>query len=292
MKISSNATEITSNAKTATASRVMITSYSIEEGKLFPGEIVKLKIGFKNTSKTNDVSNVLVSYTGEGNGVYPVLGKGNQLYIEKIEANKIQYVTIALEVQKGLEVTNVPVNFGVEYVDEKTGKSSNLATIVLPIMQNETLEISNLTVSATGTLGAKSLVSISYKNIGQEEIKSLRMLLNGKIYEEQKEVDLGNLEAGEMKYLDYYVNFLKVGEQRLNISFSYQDTYGNQYTIEEQEFNISVSESVAGLQTPKTQEAQAGSQGFKIELWFLFILGGMVCFVGIVVLLFKKKKRK
>ena len=82
---------------------VEIESYSVENDAIVPGEEFEIKLKLKNTSSSNDVVSVLLTYESVDDEIEAVYGESNQKYINKIKAGESEEVKLKLKAKAGIE---------------------------------------------------------------------------------------------------------------------------------------------------------------------------------------------
>lgn len=274
--------------------KLIIESYHVEGEQLIPGEDFTLKLKIKNTNPYVDAHNVMISYSSSNLVVYPVYGESNQSFIEKVSAGKSEVVELHMTVLENANTNVASISIQMDYSSDNSSNSISSSGIILPISASCNMEIRSLSVAQSSMLGSKSLVSIAYTNTGSADIRNAKMILEGDILEEQKEVLLGDLLIGAQASKDCYVNFQHEGEQNLSISFSYEDSNGVVYTIPEQKFTTMVNPIVvdsSGVTAPNEEPNQTLFE--ELELWqVVLMIGGIVAILIIIIAIIHSKNRR
>lgn len=219
--------------------KVIVTSYEIEEGVVAKGEEFTLNVEVTNMNEFSTAYNATISLTST-DYIYIAEGNSNVVYFDTIKAGESVSFSMKLGVMENVMTETVVLTFTSLYNDE-LGNEYGVESAITPKLADKVkMEIPAISVANKAVVGAKALVSVRYSNTGDTPISKIRMNIEGNIHEEQKNVDLGDLDADEQKYLDYYVTFNQQGDQSLNISFEYEDEKGNIYTIDEKEYSLVV----------------------------------------------------
>lgn len=235
---SAQATSITDNLMYYNP-KVIVTSYEVEEGVVAKGEEFTLKVEATNMNEFSTAYNATISLTSTDN-IYIAEGNSNVVYFDTIKAGETVSFSMKLGVMESVMTETVVITFTSLYNDE-LGNEYGVETAITPkIADRVKMEIPAISVANKAVVGAKALVSVRYSNTGDTPISEIRMNIEGNIHEDQKSVDLGELDANEQKYLDYYVTFNQQGDQSLSISFEYEDGNGNVYTISDKEYSVVV----------------------------------------------------
>lgn len=266
---------------------VQIESYSIEGESVVPGEEFDLKVVLKNTSGTKNIGSCLVTAESKDGVIEPVYGQSNQFFIESIDAGTATEVTLKLKAANGIETLSTPLIFSITYADENTLQNANISTLFLPVSTSGTLKIDNLSVPNVATLGTKSRVSITYGNSGADELTNIVLHVVGSRLGSDLEFPLESLAGGDEKYAEAYIDYIAVGDQSVQISFTYDDIDGLTHETELQNYQVVVS-SGSGYQAANVGNMQNGeSQSLFIQIGVIAVI---VTILVILVIIYRKKK--
>ena len=221
--------------------KMMVESYEIVEGERSKGEPFVLEIHARNTNQYADAFNVLVTYFSETDNVRMREEKSNQHYEPVVRAGGLMSYQIELEVTELYEMDTMVMNIIFSYVDKNGTGYTNTSMITPRIVENCIMGIDSLSVAQKAVAGAKALVNVRYSNAGNRPVENIRMIIEGDILEDGREVILEDLREKEQKYRDCYVSFKEAGNQTLRISFQYMDEDGKEYSLEPKEFQVLVS---------------------------------------------------
>jgi hypothetical protein len=271
--------------------RLIIESYDIVKGVAIPGEQITVKFVLKNASEEKSVTNILMSYAALDNVLYPVSGDSNQVFIDQIAPEETFEAKIKLMVADEYIESTAPLSFNFQYQDKSSNRYANQVDFLFPIVQETILDVYGISVVNTSQLGAKTLVSFNYGNIGSEDIYNVMMNLEGDIVEQQKNLQLGDIVSGGKQYLDYYVNFQNIGEQKLKITYTYEDAQGKVFTIEPKDFIVKVTEKKKQSEDKLKEKNTVVPP--KLELWKVLCIVGIGGSIIIIILIiantFKKR---
>lgn len=281
------------NAAGTNQAKVMLDSYEIKKGKVVEGGTIELELVFKNIDSKLTAENITIDIEAADDLMYPVYGESNQIYIEKIEPKATQKVTVKLDIASSLkERAAVRINFSVFYYDKSNGEDKNETFILLPTVQECAMNVKNLSVADTATVGAKSLISVACANAGISEIYKAVMYIEGDVLPEQKKVAIGNIPVAGQQAFDCYVNFQKAGAQKLKIRFEYKDAEGHTFKTVEEEYTVQVSESVAATEQPAKTEEGKNQQNENSLLWKTCLAGALVIAVILAGVMIVRKRRR
>ncbi|MDD5934269.1 MAG: hypothetical protein PUC65_01695 [Clostridiales bacterium] len=273
--------------------KLIIESYEITNGQLIPGEQFTLKLTIKNTNPYIEAQNIMLLYSSVNNVVYPVFGNSNQYFISSIQGGKKATVELPMTVFEKTKDSVASVNVQLQYSSENGKDTTSTSGLIFPISASCSMDITTLSVAQSSTIGSKSLVGIAYMNTGFSDIKNAKMLLDGDILEEQKEILLGDLAIGAQASKDCYVNFQHEGTQTLSVSFSYEDTNGVVYTIPATSFTTTVNPAVVNTFVEVSANPESKTLMESIDVWqMVAIIGGIIAVLVIIFAIVKVKNRR
>lgn len=276
-----------------TKPQIIIESYQIIEGDLMPGSEGTLSLTFKNTSKTVDAYELVATYVSANSAIYPIYGDSNQIYVGDIGALESVDVEVPFMISDNV-VSAAAMSFSMEYRGMNTQLYNNNVSIYIPISTRGVLEINNMSLAKTTTVGAKTMLSINYGNLGDETIYNAVMHVSGDIGSEQQELVLGTIEPGAVVYQDFYVTFKTKGNQQISIDFTFEDKEGNQYNLEKRKLVTTVTEATVDENQMVTPETNTQGQ---INLSIVFMAAGIAILVilflfGISQMILRRKKSR
>ena len=267
-----NATEIAS----ADSAIISVEAYEIEEGALVAGEEVTINLTIKNNSTVTDAQNVMVTFDSANYALMPVYGEGNQVYIGNIPAGVSKDITLRAAVNRAYNADAAQLKC---YFSYASGSSSlnNTTTIIIPTV-----------VAGNATVGVNSLVSVKYKNASSVDITDAKLVIEGNIQEDSKEIELPTAAAGKTYTGDYYVNYLESGIQTLKIQYQYTDAQGNAFVTDCGEYKINVTNDVVEQTSNAVVSQETSGASRVVQLGMAGLLG--IIIIIVVVLYIKKRK--
>lgn len=285
--LASNGAVMAAPVTSANSAVVGIRSYEILEGSLNPGEEITLKIILENNSKVMAAENVVLTYKVEGDKIFPIYGEGNQVYVGNIEAAGAKEVELGLMVAKDYRADMVVMNIGMDYVSAGTIVTNDV-TLNIPAYALGKLVSESVVVASNATVGVNALVSIRCKNEGTTDISDAKLIIDGNVEEESKEIPLPILSAGKTCTQDYYVRFAESGIQTIQLAYQYTDNQGAMYTVDCGEYKVNVTNAIdaAGNSTVVIEQMNSGS---SIMLQFVLLIGAAVAIVAVSVMYIKKR---
>lgn len=271
----------------ASSAVVGIRSYEVLEGSLNPGEEVTLKLVLENNSKVMAAENVVLTYDADGNKIFPVYGEGNQVYVGNIEASGTKTIELSLMVAKDYHADMVVMNINMDYVTAGTIVTNNV-TLNIPAYVLGKLVSESVVVASNATVGVNSLVSIRCKNEGTSDISDAKLIVEGMVEENSKEIVLPILSAGKTYTQDYNVRFAESGIQTIQLSYQYTDKQGMMYTVECGEYKVNVTNAVNTMGNSTVIVEQTNS-GNSIMLQLILLAGAAAAIVAVSVMYIKKR---
>lgn len=224
------------------APKLLISGYSIEEGRAAAGEEFKVKFTVENKSTAFDADSILLTFSNESNSVLPVQGNTNQAYIDVLPKGGSAEVVFSMKIDHHVNVETLPVNFRMDYSYGDGSIVDNNVTCTLELEPSCTLDIITLSVSDTTYNDGNAYISFYGKNTGNVDIKNLAMNVKGNVREGDKKLDIGTIPDGSAKNQDFCVVLNEKGSQIIDIYFTYNDELGNEYVIGDRSYVIEVTD--------------------------------------------------
>ena len=245
-----------------------------------------------------DAQNVMVTFDSANYALMPVYGEGNQVYIGNIPAGVSKDITLRAAVNRAYNADAAQLKC---YFSYASGSSSlnNTTTIIIPTYISGNLIADSTVVAGNATVGVNSLVSVKYKNASSVDITDAKLVIEGNIQEDSKEIELPTAAAGKTKKdlmarmqkltgLDYYVNYLESGIQTLKIQYQYTDAQGNAFVTDCGEYKINVTNDVVEQTSNAVVSQETSGASRVVQLGMAGLLG--IIIIIVVVLYIKKRK--
>jgi len=270
--------------------RVVLEGFKVSDDVVVPGENFDLTFTLRNPSSAYSVNSILLTFTNDIKTVVPIYGQADQIYIDTLAAGKSTEVTVTLAAAEKITTTSIKFEINVTFSDDESSNRDNLITIQLPITKTSKFEIQNVLLPENVYVGNKTRIHVTYKNTGVDDFYNITMNIKAEEFEATQQFGLGSLVSSKVSYAEAYVNFIKTGEQKAEISFNYEDIEGNKFTTDVYEINFTALES--GAQESKdTAATEAMSRGLSIadSKRILFSSIGVMT-IAVVILLRKYKK--
>lgn len=261
---------------------IQVVEYEIIDGNIELDSQFAIKITLQNNNAYATAYNVMAEVNTQDMDLHLVNGQVNQVYYESIGPNQTVSFVKNFTVEKTYPYKNAMMTFTFNYSGENGKEYANSTSITPKVTIPCKLKINVLSVSDMASLGARSLVNVRCTNDGIIDISQIVMRIEGNIEETQKDVELGELKAGEQLMQDCYVSFTKSGAQDLKISFVYKDDSGNEYSLPESTYAVNViAESMTSIDTPS-------KSGNGISIKMILVISVVV--IGIIYVIIKLYK--
>lgn len=283
----STITSYAAQMSSAESAVVNIESYEIEEGVLTPGEQVTLNLTLKNNSKTVPAENVVLTLESANYALLPVYGEDNQVYVGTIEADGTKKVSVKATVNTEYNTDAAQMKIQFSYISGVTPLSNSTA-IYIPTYASGNLIAESTVVSGSTTVGARTLVSIKYRNASTADIADAKLVIEGNIAEENKEIVLPTASAGKSYTGDYYVTFSESGIQTLSIQYQYTDSQGNNYVTDCGAYKVNVTNEIASENTATVVREGTNTASMAVRFIMLTIVGAAV--LAVIVIYLRKRR--
>lgn len=222
---------------------VSVESYKVEEGALNPGEEITINLKLKNNSAVTPAQNVIVTFDSNNYALVPVYGEGNQAYVEYIAPNDKVELSVKAKVNTLYDADMAQLRCHFTYISG-SATLNNETTLCIPTYVSGNLITESVVVAENATVGVNTLVSVRYKNSSSVDITDAKLIIDGNINEESKEIELPTVAAGKTYTNDYYVSFEGNGTQTLVLKYTYTDAQGNNYVTDCGEYKVNVTKGV------------------------------------------------
>ena len=238
---------IVANATEAEGSQVAIieiSDYTIDGGMLDSGKQITVNLTLHNTGASASANSVMMTISSESGMVYPVYGNDNQVYVGNIGAGRSKEVSIPLTIGSNFMGDSVDLTCQFDY-ETAGAQMTNSATLIIPKSGGSTIGVKTISVSSHAIVNGKSLLSISYVNQSASNINDARLVVDGNVSKNSKNIKLDTIYSGKSYTEDFYVTFKKAGEQTVNVKLVYTDADGEEKTNDLGTFGVTVSKEAA-----------------------------------------------
>ncbi|MBR2414725.1 MAG: hypothetical protein IKB13_09510 [Clostridia bacterium] len=259
--------------------RLMVSSFTVQEDALFPGERRKVSVTIVNTHKDKDVYNLKLSFAPQSDAIASE-GMGT-MYLDKLEAGDFYvwelYVNTAHTAKSGLHNATVSV----EYEDENGGAYSNSDTLRLPVRQTVLLVWDNLNFPANSVIGETVSLSFSLQNMGGAAVSNVLVTFEAEGLRGAGSVLVGTIEAGQTATVNANFNVTAENEGELKgiATVRFQDDFGDNHAEDIEIVTKAIKKAPVPTEEEEKKQAQAEN---GMRLWWVFLIAGLAVGGGAV----------
>lgn len=217
------------NDEIKTHSQLVIDSYEIAKGAFERSAECTLRVHIRNIDENNAVT--VGQITMYSSYVYMVFGKTNQITFGEVKPGESIFVDFEVNLDNIVSGPN-PIEFELGWTDENTLQYTNMVNVSPVLLEKVGFEISSVKMPETVYGSKNTTISVSYENIGAENLQNVYMILDGDLAQGVQVVELEDISAKKKEMVDYSLELLNMGENHVSISFRYEDRNGTEYTTE------------------------------------------------------------
>ena len=273
--------------KTHSQPKLMVTAYKLERGYLAAGESTALSVTVRNTSSTQQVKNIKLSFTAESGEIWPE-GTG-ATYCSRIGAGGSYTWTFAVAVLPTAQSRPHPATITMEYEDTRGQAYSASDRIVLQVRQPVRLEYEEPSLPPRVTQGDTVPFTMTLMNLGKSTVYNALLKFEIPGLAGGGSVLVGTIPPGESLAgtTNFRVDAEALGEVTGTLTLSYEDDYGERY---EKEIPLSTTiEKKAAAPTPPSGVDKDGDS--RLPGWLAWA-GGAVLLAAAAVFAIRWYKQK
>ncbi len=262
--------------------KLVITGRDISGNQVKAGDEFEMVLHLKNESNSTKLRNISLKISSEENQITTASGS-DTVYINEIDKEDGCDVTVKMVAKKDLAQTNYPLTVSYKYEDNNKNTFEDSASVVVPVVQEARLGISEKKLSKSEVLiDGKTSLSFKVNNMGLDTLRNVSVEIKGDTI---KEINyyVGTVEAGASGSVDMTVTPDQIGEDDIHIKVTFEDAVGNQSFIED---------SVELTVTQAAEEADKEVKESSISPVFIGGIVVMIIVVAIVGGVIKRKKQK
>ncbi len=257
--------------------RILIAQNSLQKTEVQAGNSTAWDVTAKNCSSSQSIENMKVTLLFEGN---EVSFEKTAWYFEQVppggSVDLSQIITVAKKAAQG----QVSFQLQFEYEDKKGNVYSSSETVRILISQEQKAQLVNLNFPESIYESDTDILSFQVQNTGLAVIYNAKVRLEGKGLFPEKEMFLGNIEAGTSVdgEISVFAGTLdmdadgnasegdasKYGDTSADVIFSYENEQGE--TVEQ-----SLSFHTA-IKKPETVELKVEKQAEDTNQWWITVL--------------------
>lgn len=220
---------------------VEVQNFAISGGILEAGSNLTIIFTLHNISSSVSAESVVMSMSSPQGDIYPSYGTDNQIYIGTILPDESINVEVPVTVSSKFneEATYVTCEF--EFMSQGT-KVNNSSTMALTTDTGRSIAVKNIDISSNAVLNGKSLLSINYTNLSKNNITDAKLIIDGNVAEESKEIPLDTVFSWKNYSKDLNLTFIEKGNQSVKVTLVYTDSNGEVVNEALGDFNVVVKE--------------------------------------------------
>lgn len=239
-----------------------------------------------NNISDSELKNILITFNSLNYTILPANGISNAQFIETIPAGESISGDILLRSSLTLQSGLYPIDISLEFEDPQNNIIKSQELISVLITQPYIFDVENISIVETAYMNEQIPLTIRYANNGSDNIKNLSFVFEGEnIPAPQKNLLVGDIEAGYSGYVDCEISFNDVGEQTLSISYEFDTSDGVQehVLIEEGKINVISSSADYGIDNDiadvVTERQDQGTFDIGLVVSLLLVTLSIVVFI-------------
>lgn len=273
----------------AATPRVMVSDYTIKEGKVTAGKEFTLIVTLNNTSKKNTVKNLKLSLTSENGDLLPADGAGTA-YVEQIDTDSETNLTFKMKARDGLEEKSYKLTLKTEYENTNGYEYSVEDGIFIPISLDQRLSVTDTFIPEDSVqIGDVVEISAIVNNLGAGQLYNVAAEVKGDNIQETSTY-VGNIESGKSGTVDVLTkaDIVTEGQHTKNyLIITYENKEGKKFT-QEQEIGVTVSKPIYE-NLEKVKEATDHSKTIRTVVTVIVVILVIAAFIYLSI---KRRKRK
>jgi len=209
--------------------RIILEDYDFGSASITAGSPFPLSLAFTNTSSSQAVHNIKISFTSDGQIFSPVKNS-NSLYIRKLEPQETVSKTLTFKPKANAENQTYNISVDIDFQDSQGNKLTEKELISIPVSQTLKFVLAGVETPPEVTQDTPQSISINYHNAGKAIIRNLSLKVTGDFEVKDGEQYLGNLESGKNDYCDVTVIAHKTGTLQGSVVMEYDDDNGQHFS--------------------------------------------------------------
>ncbi len=219
--------------------KVIIENYTLSEDTIMAGDSFDIDVSLFNTQNRYDVYNVLVTYAGETADIMPA-GTSNAVYIDKIESEESEDITLHLKARADAEEKAYKVVLSIGYENSQRTAYTVTEEIYVEVKQPIRLEYDAPDIPDSVNAGDSIPIAMQVMNKGKSTLYNVQVTLDLKGAIPDASAYLGNLESGTADTAEIYafISTLNMDDSSSDEMYgytsgqmviTYEDAYGNPF---------------------------------------------------------------
>lgn len=252
--------------------RLMVAAYKLERGFLAAGESAALAVTVRNTSSTQQVKNIKLSFSAESGEIWP---EGTDAtYCSHIGAGGSYTWTFTVTALPAAQSRPHPAAITMDYEDSRGQAYSASDRIVLQVRQPVRLEYEEPSLPPRVTQGDTVPFSMTLMNLGKSTIYNALLKFEIPGLAGGGSVLVGTIPPGEALAgtTNFRVDADALGEVAGTLILSYEDDYGERYE-KEIPLGTTIEKRVSAPPPPSSEEKDGNS---RISGWLAWAGGAVL----------------
>lgn len=257
--------------------KIIVDSYKCSKKNIYAGEDFNVEIVLKNTNKTINAENMMVT-AGSENESLQIKSKSNNVFIDSIPANGSTIVKYDISSANGIPTGQYTLNLTMNYADENGNTYDSTGQVKININQKTKVQFDSLIISDEAEIGDTIEASINAINLGNEKVKNVRAQLSGDGLCPQGTIFIGDIEPGQIGNASTNIDIVRMKENGKGygtsngiVTYFYENERGEEETVT-QEFQIAIKEL--------SISQDDGNTGNDTKQWWIAIVIIVVVLAG------------
>ena len=257
--------------------KIIVDSYKCSKKNIYAGEDFNVEIVLKNTNKTINAENMMVT-AGSENESLQIKSKSNNVFIDSIPANGSTIVKYDISSANGIPTGQYTLNLTMNYADENGNTYDSTDQVKININQKTKVQFVSLIISDEAEIGDTIEASINAINLGNEKVKNVRAQLSGDGLCPQGTIFIGDIEPGQIGNASTNIDIVRMKENGKGygtsngiVTYFYENERGEEETVT-QEFQIAIKEL--------SISQDDGNTGNDTKQWWIAIVIIVVVLAG------------
>lgn len=277
--------------KPAHQPKFILENCSLDGEVVEAGSSNEVAVVFRNMSRETAVKNLKITVSQEGNSL---AFERNSQYFEQVKAKESVTLKQKIQVQKNAEQGSIPLQFLLEYEDEKGTAYTSTEVYTVRIYQPAQITIANCTMPSSVYANDTVIPELQIINQGRAPVYNVRVSMEGSGLFQVQPYFGGTLESGnelqgsirifvgtrDMKSMEERLEGTKeekYGDTEAHFLLEYEDAYGQTFSSQ---FSYTTQ-----IQEPQILSLKAEEEKTETNQWWIsiVILCGVLLIFGLVI---------
>ena len=277
---------------------LFVESYTVD-GKLSAEEDIVIHFILRNAETQSPALNVFLNVTSSTGAFYPSAGRSNQYFIDSIPPDATATVDVYMTAHEKITDSIHDISYTISWQGAQSEVVQNGSGMISLVARSGSLEFITVSVPDENNEGRPLYVSARYTNVSKNDLRGVKIRIEGNIDEAQKVIDIGTARAGAGGVVENNLIFTGTGAQQLVFNLVYEDGDGNE--IIANSFTAVTTVNPAPAQGPQTTQPAQESRPSQNTLLInrirsnapLIIVAIMLlCAAAVVFAVVRQRRRK